>query len=447
MQTVNDSYLSSPAKNLVEHILDFEKLGFPPELTDTLQKVVTKASQHMTQKVVQFLHDDLDDTKHTEDQVKTVIEAFPEALTLKDKNRQIPVQTLLTPNKVSFIPILAQVGELCNVMGKDSRGGLLRKSLPLPTTGRDAKGVRGPPGYAHSYNLLQRLSKAQFGVADEEKLFTVLKKLKSMGLIHKEDITKYKLLDPLHMCQFKFFTAWNPNWLKEARWNGTDMPYLNAIARSRSPRASMAFRNFLKMSMRYFPQELGLIFQKYEEEIDALQDAFNNFGRKETMGIIKRCMPLSDAYPILHIVHDLAPKYVEIFSAYYPDATYMTDSKNQTLFQSMLASGKKNFADHPTFFLQASDEQLAVKDPVTDLFPFAHAASNDTSDLTAVYILLKRDPTLIWGERSSTEKIIHKRKREIVQKEAARKKVKMELVTNVKQESVKEVKRELMVFI
>eukprot|EP00553_Chaetoceros_curvisetus_P015992 CAMPEP_0204647200 /NCGR_PEP_ID=MMETSP0718-20130828/5729_1 /ASSEMBLY_ACC=CAM_ASM_000674 /TAXON_ID=230516 /ORGANISM="Chaetoceros curvisetus" /LENGTH=155 /DNA_ID=CAMNT_0051669695 /DNA_START=38 /DNA_END=505 /DNA_ORIENTATION=+ len=155
------------------------------------------------------------------------------------------------------------------------------------------------------------------------------------------------------------------------------------------------------------------------------------------MQIIKRCMPLSNDYPILHIVHRLAHRYVEIFSVYYPDATYMRDSKNQTLFQSMLASGKKKFANHPSFFLQASDDQLAVKDPVTDLLPFAHAASNETSDLSAVYILLRRDPTSIWGHGRSTERIVcNKRKRE-VKEEASRKQTK----------PVEEEKRGLIVFI
>jgi hypothetical protein len=46
------------------------------------------------------------------------------------------------------------------------------------------------------------------------------------------------------------------------------------------------------------------------------------------------------------------------------------------------------------FFLQMSDEQVREIDPGSDLYPFMVAASGQTSDVSAVYALLRRNPSL-----------------------------------------------------
>jgi hypothetical protein len=42
-----------------------------------------------------------------------------------------------------------------------------------------------------------------------------------------------------------------------------------------------------------------------------------------------------------------------------------------------------------------SDEQVREIDPGTDLYPFMVTASGETSDLSAVYHLLRRNPSLV----------------------------------------------------
>ena len=69
------------------------------------------------------------------------------------------------------------------------------------------------------------------------------------------------------------------------------------------------------------------------------------------------------------------------------------------MFQSQLEFGEKRFIMHFEFFANATDEQIEEKDPVTDLFPFMTAASDDVSDLSAVYWLLRKNPMLIYGRR------------------------------------------------
>ena len=47
------------------------------------------------------------------------------------------------------------------------------------------------------------------------------------------------------------------------------------------------------------------------------------------------------------------------------------------------------------FFAGLRDDEIAEIDPGTDLPPFMVAASGQTSDLSAVYYLLRRSPFLV----------------------------------------------------
>jgi hypothetical protein len=49
------------------------------------------------------------------------------------------------------------------------------------------------------------------------------------------------------------------------------------------------------------------------------------------------------------------------------------------------------------FFLHMSDEQVREIDSGTGLYPFMVSASGETSDLSAVYHLLRRNPSLVNG--------------------------------------------------
>ena len=48
-------------------------------------------------------------------------------------------------------------------------------------------------------------------------------------------------------------------------------------------------------------------------------------------------------------------------------------------------------------FVCYSDDQVREIDPANDLYPFMVAASGETSDLSAVYVLLRRNPSLVRG--------------------------------------------------
>ena len=98
--------------------------------------------------------------------------------------------------------------------------------------------------------------------------------------------------------------------------------------------------------------------------------------------------------PILHYVAKHAPQYMKDFACRYLSAPYFRDCEGRTLLQATLASGYKIFIDDPMFFLEMSDEQVREIDPGSDLYPFMVAASGQTCDLSAVYNLLRRNPSL-----------------------------------------------------
>ena len=119
------------------------------------------------------------------------------------------------------------------------------------------------------------------------------------------------------------------------------------------------------------------------------------------MKAIGECIPFDDPkLPILHHVVKDAPQLMNDFGKRYPSAGNLRDRNGRTLHQATLASGTKTYKDNVMFFIGMIDEQVKKRDPGTDLYPFMVLASGHTSDLSAVYYLLKRKPLLIFGDES-----------------------------------------------
>lgn len=96
---------------------------------------------------------------------------------------------------------------------------------------------------------------------------------------------------------------------------------------------------------------------------------------------------------------------------------HLRDDNCRTLHQaSRLASGHITDGNHSMFLVDMNDDQIATIDPATDLYPFMVLASGETSDLSAVYRVLRRDPSLACSTRgcvSSGKKRARKRKRAV----------------------------------
>ena len=151
---------------------------------------------------------------------------------------------------------------------------------------------------------------------------------------------------------------------------------------------------FFETALKHHPNDLGLLFLKDDEGQTACERAFKKYGNDKIMAAIGELIPFDDTeLPILHHVDKHAPQYMRDFACRYPSATYFRDCQGRTLLQAKLASGNKTFIDDPMFFLEMSDEQVREIDPGSDLYPFMVAASGETCDLSAVYALLRRNPS------------------------------------------------------
>eukprot|EP00554_Chaetoceros_debilis_P000905 CAMPEP_0194097826 /NCGR_PEP_ID=MMETSP0149-20130528/58064_1 /TAXON_ID=122233 /ORGANISM="Chaetoceros debilis, Strain MM31A-1" /LENGTH=182 /DNA_ID=CAMNT_0038783855 /DNA_START=135 /DNA_END=680 /DNA_ORIENTATION=+ len=82
--------------------------------------------QRLTNKAVLFLHR-LRKIRPTQDEVETVIDMFPLALSTKDDEGRLPVQNaaVVSLSTAKFIPLLAEKGSSLDIGGAGMRGGLL----------------------------------------------------------------------------------------------------------------------------------------------------------------------------------------------------------------------------------------------------------------------------------------------------------------------------------
>mmetsp|Transcript_1857 Transcript_1857/g.2658 ORF Transcript_1857/g.2658 Transcript_1857/m.2658 type:complete len:410 (+) Transcript_1857:99-1328(+) len=385
----------------------------PKKVTSKINEIARKAIEEMSKAAGKFLHEDLDDDKHTEEQVKAIIELFPESLSQEDEKGYLPIQSALFTvsgrSSVTFVPLMAREGCRLGVGGEESRGGLL-SIVPTDDDGD---------------NTIQWLSGCCFmgekGPASDEydrKRAQVLEKLRDLNLLKKADIEEYGLvhnaLHPKSQRRFDFFTSWDP-----AALEGRDSQWMKPIHRAiRSDREEKEekFEMVLKAGMEYFPERLGFLFCK-KDGISACKKAFDEIGVDKAMKIIRTCIPPSDDHPILHHAIRHAPDLENDIAQYYPDAVFLRDTNNHTLsqveFYMNLRRGKRTFKNNSCFFIKATDAQVNTMHPETGLYPFMLAAVGNKSDLAAVYYLLSRNPKLVGhGENKDSDGAGSSRKRQ-----------------------------------
>jgi hypothetical protein len=342
-----------------------------------LEEIVNNAMKRVSDRTGKYLHNlcELGEKKPDEDTLLKIIDNVPSSLSYQDEDGDIPIiSAVVSKESVQYIPLLAKGGVKHNVGGDDARGGLL--------LGDD--------------NVLKGLAfEGDNSEADDLLYLDVMKKLRESKLLLREDIQNENLLyltcHPKILMRFEFLIDWCPEGLKTHRFRG--LPLIHAIIEFDD--SIECFSTFLETALRYYPNDLGLLFQMDDEGQTACERAFKKYGNDETITAIGDLIPFDDSkLPILHHVDKHAPQYMRDFACRYPSATYFRDCQGRTLHQAKLASGNKTFIDDPMFFLAMSDEQVREIDPGSDLYPFMVAASGETCDLSAVYALLRRNPSL-----------------------------------------------------
>ena len=427
------SIWDAPA-NLIKQLQEWKtyRNQIPPSLMSEIADFCKTARKEIRETVSEHLAEYLNGDD-TEEQVKKTIEMFPEALSMSEPQGEFPIVSVASVywdeeddddderrainNKnrldaVYFMAVLAREGQLRYVGGRDAnvRGGLLLDLWP-------------------GCNLIQNLVMTNRDTDVKEhceefdmKLMNSLKRLYEFNLLKKSDVTEHRLLllsaNKRNIHRFNFLVNLNPDALRDTMCDETKSAplivyclYYKGNGRCRKH----AFEMILRAGMKHFPDEMGFLFRNY---IGATAFEHLNFmvkvgatpaGLNETMSIIKRCIPPSENHPILHHIANLVPTMLNVMGPYYPDALYLKDKNQRSMFQSQLEFGEKRFIMHFEFFANATDEQIEEKDPVTDLFPFMTAASDDVSDLSAVYWLLRKNPMLIYGRRINKKTVKRQR--------------------------------------
>ena len=170
---------------------------------------------------------------------------------------------------------------------------------------------------------------------------------------------------------------------------------------------------FLKAATKYYELEASLLFHTdNNDDITACKRAFEKLGKDSTMQLIGNCIPFDNPQlPILHHVAKHAPQLLNDFSTRYTSAIYERDEDGRNLIQALLESGKSLFKSNDLYFLSTlADDHIKEIDPPTDLYPFMVAAWGNTSDLSAVYVLLRRNPSLVRGGNTDDSRS-HRRRR------------------------------------
>eukprot|EP01083_Nonionella_stella_P153755 494398_1 len=353
-----------------------------------MDAVAAKAIEEMTNEAGEFLFDELDDT-HTEEQVKAIIDVFPESLSMQNNFSHLPVQNAVYHSEmVSFIPLLAKEGIRLNIGGNESRGGLIY----------------------NDHNALVDLVSAEDKTEESNvKYKQVLEKLREMGLFKKEDIKNFELLwhsaDSGNAPMFEMLTAWDPDSLI------TEVgPLLHRLYEEEK------FEMVLKAGMEYFPERLGFLFWKYNGKT-ACERAFEMFYEKKVMKIICKCIPPIEDHSLIHRAVEVASHLENQLIRYYPNEAFKRDATGRTLpqvkFHTQLREGTQTYEDDAAFFANALDDQIEAKDPRSGLFPFMVAASDNRSDSDAVYYLLRRCPQVLVDLRERDDSAVQNVKRGI----------------------------------
>ena len=380
------------------------------KLFNDLKEVLKTAKQGFAWATGKAVHE-LYATRPNIDTVKQLIRAFPDALSYKNEIGLLPVQSVLGNfDAVKYLTILAKEGSKLDVGGAGTRGGLL---LSLNTRFGTA-------------NILQCLftmtgDPQEHPILNDSAHLEVMKELRKDNILLIADIKHYHLLlwscQPSSMMRFEYLVEWDPDCLMAATTN-EHLPLGHAIIKNWNHLE--CFTMYFRTALKCHPKHLGFLFQKDSSGKTAYERAIVKYGEDDTFNVIKHCIPTDTKLPILHHVVRDAPQYMNDFSLRYPSAWYLRDEDGRTFKQAALASGSKTSKNDGQFFGMLTDDEIAELDPITNQYPFLTCAACENSDLSTVYALLSRNPSLIeryiertahqFAEEARTE--TRKRKRE-----------------------------------
>jgi hypothetical protein len=218
--------------------------------------------------VTQWTFFKLDSSVDTEEQLKTAIHFFPKVLSngrciSTMDQAMLPINAAaLRKEAVPFVPVLAELGRKYNKFEDHQRGGLLNKYT------RDRwNGTRRNT----ALNDLVRGTYPYDDEDDEELRFGAIERLRSMGLLKKEDVQCYNLLrvccnqmEEKRSKIFEYLVDWNPEaLLKSEGWDNGLLPHLVGTSSTYNRNEELdrdVFLTTMQLGFLYFPNEFGFMF-------------------------------------------------------------------------------------------------------------------------------------------------------------------------------------------
>jgi hypothetical protein len=249
-----------------------------------------------------------------------------------------------------------------------------------------------------------------------------MKELRKAGLLVKTDVNELLPIacHPASRMRFEYLAEWESDSLMARTHDG--VPYVHHII-STSSQSLASFTMYLRASLKYYPQHIGVLFQKDNNGKTAIKNAIEEHGTDKTFKAIKDCIPTDTTLPILHHAAKDAPEYFNDFSIHYPSAIYLRDVNCRSCKQAKLAAS--TYESDCFFFLTLTDDEIAEVDPVTKQYPFLTAATASTGNLSTVYFLLSKNPSLLERYR---EQVTRERTEEQEQGGSTRKRAREEQV-------------------
>jgi hypothetical protein len=352
-----------------------------------INKFATTMMNGFTQATGKALHR-LKTSKPSEDTVKQMVEGIPSSLFYKCAARQrFPVQSAVwNINSIKYLPILAKEGIKHNVGGIDKRGGLLVTDDPNDLNDDD--------NWNTLLQLLVNIGDDSDVIPFDTTCLNAIKELRKASLLVKTDIKEKGLLylacQPAVKMRFEYLAEWESDSLMTGTIKG--LPYVHHVIENQ---CLASFTMYLRASLKYYPQQIGCLFQKDSDGKTSIRCAIEKHGRDKTFKAIHDCIPTDTTLPILHHAAKDAPEDFNDFSVRYPSAIYLRDENGRSFTQAQLAAGTKTFENDCFFFLRLSDDEIAEVDPVTKQYPFLIAATVGTGNLSTVYHLLSKNPSLL----------------------------------------------------
>ncbi|GFH49895.1 hypothetical protein CTEN210_06371 [Chaetoceros tenuissimus] len=237
------------------------------------------------------------DHKSSAEAVEKVVRKFPSTLSYVDEDyREIPIVHAAGYEGFEYIPVLAQEGIKHKVGGEDARGGL----LTIDSGRRNTLQILGYYGNDHAMKV------------------NVFQELRELGLLQKNDIQEYKLLEWTCVSRsrdrFEYLVSWDPDALIETRVY--NQPLIHYMVDEDEQHSSMHL--LLKAGFEYHPKIGGILFVEDDEGMTGLDYMCEQKGVDAVISLLQQILSPSCDFPILHHVFIKEPKHIKLFTEKFP---------------------------------------------------------------------------------------------------------------------------------